>query len=416
MMSFTWKDESTLLYTQTKDRFAPHDIKALDLTTGKSSAYFSFEPSPSGQSPHGAGHYFINYDIELQTLFSLQSLDWSIAQINKVNDDNTITLLREVDELIWSFGLFEEQIIFKGLDNHLKSFAINDPEQLTTIYKNSLKAIRYPVVSANSNKIAIVSGSVFKNDIYALSLDSMIATEVLKSNTLLRYPQKVDDGLLFMSDETGISQIYSYQNKQKIQITNFNKNKKITYFATSPDKHWLAISFAHSTVVYERHDGGVTPIKTFDVASHPAFNQSSERILLTNLVGDNKEKMLVEYYLTGFIETGISIQHAPYGIYHHSGIIIPSNDNSIKIFKLKGIDTIATDIKVSNRSAIAVNDSAMFISSSMNNVVRIDLQTGDKQVIEHSIRGQISVSDNTLYYKTRQYGSMAVFKGELTRH
>jgi hypothetical protein len=392
----------------------------LDLTSKKVTPYFSNLKSAMGPISHDSGQYFIVYSNELAALFSLQSPDGKVSNINRVNEDNTVTFLRQVGTALLSFDIFEDQIIFKDTDNQLKSFDWEDPQNLTTIYKNPLKAISYPVVSANSNKIAIVSGSIYKNSIHSMNLLSREMKEIMTSENLLKYPTSALNEILFVSDETGISQVYAFSDGVKTQITNFNKNRNIMYFTQSRDAKWFAVSFSDSTIVYQRLESGLSAVKTLPGKTYPDFSKNSERILVNNQVVKGKgqlesvEKMLVEYYLDGFKETGITIRDAKYGIYHDRGIIYPTADHSIKLFKLNGIETLVTGFTVSSRSALAVNDTALFISDPLAPVAKIDLETHAIVEFDEPIHGEIAVNNNLLYYKKIHSTSLVIFKGELT--
>jgi Tol biopolymer transport system component len=415
LMSLSFKDENTLFFTEATRINGPAQINRLDLNSLKVTAYLSESSAMSSVSNSGSGQYFIVYNQDLGSLYSLQSPDSKVFHINKVNENNTVTRLREMRDKILSFDIFDNHVIFKDLDNELKSFDIDDPKDLTTIYKNPLKTISYPVVSANNNKIAIVSGSAYKNSLFTLSLADNQISQLMSAQTLVKHPQELDQEVFFMSDEAGIFQIYSYSNALKTQLTNFSNNKKIVYFSLSNDRKWLAVSFLDSTTIYERHVGGITEVKSFAVASYPSFSKNSERILLSNLIGTGtQEQSLIEYYVDGFKETGISIRNAAYGMYHDSGIIFPAADNSIKLFKLNGVDTIIENLKVGSRGLIAVNDTDMFISSDeVSQVIKVNLKTRAREVLAAPIHGQISANNDHLLFKRREPGSMVIFKGEL---
>ncbi|MCJ8269971.1 MAG: hypothetical protein MJK04_11300, partial [Psychrosphaera sp.] len=420
VMSMAFKDENTLFFTESQSVLGHNEIKQLDLISKKVTPYFSNKKSAIGAISHDSGQYFIVYSNALGALFSLHSPDGKVSNINRVNEDNTLTFLRQVGTKLLSFDIFEDQIIFKDTDNQLKSFDWADPQTLTTIYKNPLKAISYPVVSANSNKIAIVSGSIYKNSIHSMNLLSREMKEIMTSENLLKYPKSALNEILFVSDETGISQIYAFSDGVKTQITNFIKNRNIMYFSQSRDKKWLAISFSDSTIVYQRLEAGLSAVKTLPGNTYPDFSKNSERILVSNQVAKGKgplksmETMLVEYYLDGFKETGITIRDALYGIYHDSGIIFPTADHSIKLFKLNGIETIVTGFTVSSRSALAVNDTALFISDDVAPVAKIDLETHAIVEFDEPIHGEIAVNNNLLYYKKIHSTSLVIFMGELT--
>lgn len=422
LTSIAWKDENNLFFTESKQGELYREIKLLNVETGEVTPYYTQKPSELGQNIGGSGPYFIVYNRKLDSLFALQSPNWSITTVNRVNDDNSMTFLREVGGVLWSFDIFENQVIFKDLDNQLKSFDIDSPQKLTTIYKNPLKRIAYPRVSPNSNKIAIVSGSVFKSSLHRYDFETGTSSEVFTADTLLNHLQEIDGELFYVSDETGIRQIYSYKDGYKSQITNLIRNDFIVKFSVSNNKKWLAIAYADRTTVYAIHDSGLTELKTFPLSSSPAFSPNSERILLVNWVGNvgdkaaGMEKALIEYYVDGFVETGISIRNAKFGIYHAKGIIFPTNDNKVKLFRLNGIDTILESHRILTSSAMGISGNSLVLVNYIgtNRPRRIDLDTMEQTFIDAPILGDIATNDNELYYLKRHPGSMSIFKGELT--
>ncbi len=422
LASIAWETETSLFFTQRMHPRGPSEIKHLDLKTKALTSYFTY-PGIEPDNDIGSGHYYVLYNSQLKMLFSLESKDWVKTDINIINDDNTAESIQQVENILLSIDIFDSHMIFKDIDNQLKTFALGSPSELTTIYKNPLKPIGYPTISANNNKIAMVSGSVFKNNIYAMSLKNNEVSEIIASQFKLSVPQEVDNEISFTSDETGMNQIYSYSNNIRLQLTNFTKNKRIVHFTLSNDKQWLAISFTDSTVIYKRHDNGLSPVKTFPLMSYPAFSKNGERILLTNLVksgsadSDDRQtwkKELVEFNVADFSETGITIKNALFGVYHDSGIIYHAAEGGVKLFTLNGAETITNYIGKITRSRFAINKDNIFISSG-SKVAKISLKTKIKVELPlHDSDGQITANDNYLFFKNQEVGNMVIFKGELT--
>lgn len=420
LTSITWKDEQTLFFSDTKEGTYYRQIMQLDVSRKTITPYFVNKSVVDTKNTAGSGHYYIVYNHQLDSLFSLTSPDWEVARINKVNDNNTVTVLREVGSVIMSFDIYENQVIFKDLDNQLKSFDIDDDTLLTTVYRYPLKPIAYPVVSPGSNHIAMVSGSVFKHSVHTYSLADKTSNKLFTSETLVYHPQVYGEEVLFLSQETGINQIYSFKSGVKTQITNFNRNDNILYFTMSNNRKWIAISFADRTSVYQRNDAGLVLVKSFELRSEPAFSHNSERILVSGWLESNdgenktKEKALVEYYVDGFVETGISIRDAKFGVYHKSGIIYPTFDNQLKLFKLNGIDTIASDLNIASRSVVGLSDNHFVVSfQTVHKPIMFNLDTYERVELDVPISSQIALSNGLIYYRQHSPGSMVIFKGEL---
>jgi Tol biopolymer transport system component/DNA-binding winged helix-turn-helix (wHTH) protein len=420
----TWSSETSLYFTDRRFSKGPLEIKQLDLNTSKVSPYFSYDTTPTGGSYSGSGHYFIVYNTKLKALFSLESPDWVVSNIKRVHADNTATKIHTVGDVILSIDIYDNHLIYKDLDNQLKSFSLDNTKEMIRIYKNPLKPIGYPAVSANNNKIAIVSGSIFRNNLYAMDIQSEDISEVFASQFTLTHPQQVDNEILYVSRETGLFQIYAYSNNIQTQLTNFTKNKRIVHFTLSNNKQWLAINFFDGTKLYKRHINGLTEIKFFPLMSFPAFSLNSDRILLKNLVKVEQDSQpqwveeLVEFNLTDYTETGISIKNASFGSYHEKGIIYVSAshvENAIYLFTLNDVETIYKGKVPRQPSLFAVTEEYMILSS-YKNATKIDLTTKESVQLPERIKGQITASNERIYFKSQLFGNMVIFKGELNKN
>ncbi|MCJ8271669.1 MAG: hypothetical protein MJK04_20005 [Psychrosphaera sp.] len=415
--SIAWETEDSLYFTETEIEGAPYEIKHLNIKSGEVTDFFSYNKSTEPVKKRGPGHYYLVYNQLLKSLFTLQSTDWSTTNIYRF-DGNKPRLIHKVGVTLSSIDIYNNHLIFKDLDNQLKTFPLDEPQTITTIYKNPLKPIAYPTVSANNNKIAIISGSIFQDTMYALNLENNTNTEVISSQFRLRVPQQVDNEVYFISDETGISQIYSYHEKVRMQLTNFTKNKTIVYFTVSRNKKWMAINFVDKTVVYLRNSDGLIETQSFELMTYPAFSQNSERLLLTNMQrSDSSEgkiwiKKLVEYNLADFTETGISIKNAKFGVYHNKGIIFAGANGGIKLFKLNGIETLNDTLSALSPFLFAVNNNFIFVSKSYK-TYKIDIQSKAVVELPSQIYGAISASDTDLYYNVKKHSKMVIFRGDL---
>ncbi|NQZ09400.1 MAG: PD40 domain-containing protein [Algicola sp.] len=416
--SIAWETEETLFFTDSKYDREPYEIKHLNITNGKTSNVLTYNEATEPTKKRGPGHYYLVYNQKLKSLFSLESTDWTTTNINRFDSNNKPRLIQKVGVTLLSIDIYNNHVIFKDLDNQLKSFALDEPKNIITIYKNPLKPISHPTVSADSNKIAIMSGSVFQDTMFALNLEDDTSTEVISSQFRLRVPQQVDKVVYFVSDETGISQIYAFHNNRRLQLTNFNKNKTIVYYTVSTDQKWLAINFVDKTVIYHYSADELVEAKSFELMTFPAFSQNSERLLLTNLQqSDSTEgkvwvRNLVEYNLENFTETGITIKKAKFGVYHNKGIIFAGANGGIKLFKLNGIETLNDSLSTLSPSLLTVNSKFLFVSKSYQ-TYRIDLQSKAVVELPTQIYGAISASNTHLYYNIKKYSKMVIFRGDL---
>ncbi|MFT4929529.1 MAG: Tol biopolymer transport system component/DNA-binding winged helix-turn-helix (wHTH) protein [Phenylobacterium sp.] len=422
--SIAWETETSLFFTDPNKPDGPNHIKRLDLTTKTTTTYLSYPDDDSSYA--GSGHYYLTYYQADKALYSLESPNWVVTNITKANPNNTVNHIHQVNDILRSFDIYNHQIIFKDLDNQLKSFPLDNPDELITVYKNPLKPIFYPTISADNNKIAIISGSVYRNSLYAMSLKTDEISEIMTSLFNLRDPQAVGNEIFYASKKTGIYQIYSFINNTRTQLTNYTEHKQIVYFTVSSNKAWMAINFIDSTVLYKRHKNGLTRVKTFPLMSYPAFSLDNERILLTNLLktdnnsdntlGSNSshhwKKELIEFSLSNFLETGITVKNALFGVYHQTGIIHISADTGIKLFTLNGVQTIVDFPGPDDPNLFGANKDNIFISG-RTSVQRINLKTKQSTELPQQVNGAITVNDDYIFFRSKTYGSMDIFKGDL---
>lgn len=415
LSKMTWQSEDVLFYTDIPEGGTAFEVKQINVKTKKVDVYYT---NNKRDDYSGSGPYFIVYNRKLKTLFGLESSNWVYSNIIKINDDNTEVAIRKVGDVLMSIDVFENHVIFKDLDNHLKSFSLDSPQQLFTVYKNPLKPIGYPTISADSNDIAIVSGSVYRNDIFAMNLQDKTIAEIKTSQSRLRTPQQAENEILFVSNETGIYQVYSYSNSIQTPLTNFTENKLIVNFTISLDKQWLAINFIDGTTLYRLHSNGLTAVKTYPLLSFPAFSNNSKRMLLKNLVETQEQGVttwkqeLIEYSLEDFNETGITIKNAIFGVYHERGIIYQGVDRAYNLFKLDGVSKLYQGTFRGTTAMFAANKNSMFISSPTE-TVQFDLNTGESVKLPPQIKGDITVSNTHIYFKSQSFSNMVIFKGKL---
>lgn len=419
LSNLTWQSEDILFFTERFHAGSPYDIKKANLITGTVSDYFTYK---NNKDYGGSGHYFIIYNHKLKSLFSLESPNWVVSNISRVNKDNTSSTIRKLGDTLLSFSIFEDQIIFKDLDNQLKSFPLNMPDKMSIVFKNPLKPIGYPVVSSSGNKIALVSGSVFRYDLLSYNLNNKTISEIISSNYQLRLPQGINQEILYVSDETGIYQIYSYTKDSRLQLTNFTENRRIVYFTQSRDKNWLAINFIDGTILYRRSPHGITEVKSFPLMSSPSFSMNSKRLLIKRLVSNDEpdgpswKTELVEYDMKNFEETGITIKNASFGVYHDKGIIFVNNDRKVKLFKLNEISSIYDGKSPLTPSLFAVNKDSIIISSTTDNAIAVNIDTREVFKLPRKVEGSITSINDNIYFKHRSLGKMIIFTGDLTKN
>lgn len=413
MTSITWKSEDELFFTKKNKLAGPSVIVSMNLKDKTTAPYFTYDEKEYS----GTGHYFIHYSAFHQSLFSLSSEDRKRSSFSKIGDGNHSTIIKVFDDGLWGIAFIKGQAVFIDLDNQVKSFSLSDPNHLTTLLKNPLKKIAYPVISANSQRIAMISGNTYRHNLLKMNLKNHEISEVLSSRTLLTSPKSVGNNTYYQSAKSGVHQIFIHNKNINQQVTSFTKNRKINYFVVSDDEKWLAINFIKGTEVYQLDENRMVFKTNFTDMHNPAFSQTNERILLSTQVSNDQdnteESNIIEYDLANFERTGISIKNGYFGVYHNNGIIFVSTSRTINLFKLNNITLISANITPRTPNLFAVNDTSIFVSD-RNKMIKIDIEGGQETELTKQVHGEIDVNNSSVYFRKQVVGSTMIYTSNIT--
>jgi Tol biopolymer transport system component len=414
MTSFTWKSEHELFFTKRNKLFGPYVIFKMNLKDKSTSAYFSYDEKKYS----GVGHYFIHYSSFHQALFSLSSEDRRRSSFNKIGKKNDLSIIKIFDDALWGIGFIKEKVVFIDLDNQLKSFSMKNPSQLTTILKNPLKKIAYPVISENNQRISMISGNTYRHNLQKMNLETLEISEVFSSQSLLTSPKLVGNNIYYQSAESGVHQLFLHNESINYQITSFTHNREINYFVVSDDEQWLAIDFMDGTEIFQLDENGLTFKTSFSNMHNPAFSKNNKRILLSTQITSDKKNVeqstITEYYLSNAEKTGISIKNGYFGMYHNKGIIFVSTDKTIKLFKLHNITLISSNNGGITPNSFAVNDKSIFVSAP-NKMTKIEIEGGQKTELPAPLRGEVTVNNSTIYFRKQVVGSTMIYTSNITQ-
>ncbi len=416
LTSITWESENSLFFTDKESKQSPYNIFKLNIYSKYISPYFMIQP----EEYKGIGHYFILYNSELSSLYSLESSDKKYSIVNKIGADNNIEVIKAFKHKLMSFGFIDNGVIFKGENNQLERFLLSNTEHSFVILNTPAVPIAHPVVNFTREKLAFVSGGVFKNGILSYDLKSGELAEVIEPEVRMIKPQKNASELLYVSNKTGINQIYSNSKNKSTQLTNFITNKAINHFSASNDSKWLAISFEETTTLYLRKGSDLVSIKEFPNLRYASFSLSNDKIVLSSHnVGENPQKkrkaLLIEFSLIDFLETGLTIENSLFGVYHKDGIVYVSPSGALGLFGINGKDLI---VNIEDKTIpftpnlLAVTNEHIFVSSSTR-TIKINIENRKITTLPVNLHGEITSEGNSLYFKTRQYGNMVIYSGNI---
>jgi hypothetical protein len=414
MTSITWKSEDELFFTKINKPGGPYEIFTINLNDKSTTPYFTYDE----EKYTGVGHYFINYNTDHQSLFSLSSEDRKRSSFNRIVEQNQSNTIKIFDDRLWGIGFIKGQAVFIDLDNQLKAFSITNPNHFTTLLKNPLKKIAYPVISKNSQRIAMISGNTYRHNLLKMNLINHEVAEVLSSQTSITSPKSVGYNVYYQSAESGIHQIFVHNKKLNQQVTSFTHNREINYFVVSNDERWLAIDFMKGTEIYQLDENKVIFKTHFAQMHNPAFSHNNERILLSTKVTNNKnnaeQSNIIEYALADLEKTGISIKNGYFGIYHNKGIVFVSTRRTINLFNLNNITVISSNSAPTIPNLLAVNDKSIFVSS-RNKMIKIEIEGGQEIELPAVLDGEFDVNNLYVYFKKQRVGRSMVYSSKITQ-
>ncbi len=417
--SIAWASDTVLYFTDQKAPSLPLGIYQVDLQTGKRSTYLEIDD----KDYFGSGYYNITINAKSGDMIALDGEQYTKTNIYQVDTDKQKTLIKTIDDILLAIGIINDTLIFKDLDNQLKSFELGaSSDNVSLVYPNPLKPIGNPVVNREQNKLSFISGEYYKSQIHSYSIKTGTSEEIIASNSQLRYPFSIENEVMFISRESGIKQIYSYHDNTRYQLTNFNTDPKIVGFTASRDKKWVAIAYKSGTSIYHRTNRGLTKLKHFPSLLFPSFKANGERLLLSRIKSSEVEDDKVEeYFLTknskaeAFEPTGIVINKAKYGIYHQSGIVyVPSTNDSVRLFTLESDTAIVSNISPLLPDSLALSKNYLFVATKTRELLKVDLSTAEAVKMPGHLFGQISVSDETIFYIAQKQGQMDIIDSDIS--
>lgn len=226
-----WFDEDSLYFSTSPNFETPLSIKLKNLTTLKQ--YHITSPLPGGR-----GDYFAKQCINGQLLI-LRNPDWSSTQIilydsNKSSERLIKTLPESIYNADWSSDC---QYIFLAMVG--KSLAVIDLKTNEITSYDQFENITN--VTTQSQYIYLNEGATFTNSIYTLSLTSNKKQKLTSSNgnNYLYAKMNSSNDFAFVSNRTGIPQIWLHVNGQERQLTQFTDKENIAALSWSLDDSYL---------------------------------------------------------------------------------------------------------------------------------------------------------------------------------
>jgi DNA-binding winged helix-turn-helix (wHTH) protein len=408
LSSITWLAEDKLLFTDKHPKTGLSAIYQLNLVNQKKSLYLQIDDV----NYYGAGYYYLTFDSKSQRLYVLDGENWSTTNIYQLDVNKVLSKIATIKNSLSSVALLDDKLIFKDLDNRLKSLSVSDPQQIDLVYWDPLNPISYPVTDSSYQRLAFVSGEYYRSRVHTYSLDDGVDSEMISSKFKLRLPIASENEVLVTSSESGITQVYTYKNNFRQQLSDFKINRKIVNVATSANQKWLAVSFIDGSTLYKRSDKGLVQVRHFALLSFPGFSLNSQRLLLSDVADDDVNKHQVveydlqKYFTKGIIEpTHINLKKVKFAVYHELGIIyVPSNKPGVYLLTRNSDEALNNTIVAVYPAGFGLTDTHLYVATADRKLVSIDLKTSQVKHLPDHLFGVFSIDQNKLFYIVESLG------------
>ncbi len=240
-VAIEWKDNQSIYYSTSVSMAVPLALKLLDLST--SEVIQITNPASGGRGDH---HARLCSNGEL---LILRSIDWSNSQIVIYNSlSNEEVLHKKVPGIIYAADWSDNcnQVILAIKDEPL---TVYDLVEHGFTYLNKFNDVQF--LDENNGFLYLSQGQWFNYNISSVNLNTKLEEEIVSSNRSdYKYTKKLNsDDFAFVSNRTGLPQIWLKSNKEYKQLTFFKKHTEIESLTWSLKGEKLA--YLSNNVVYQ---------------------------------------------------------------------------------------------------------------------------------------------------------------------
>lgn len=236
------------------------------------------------------------------------------------------------------------------------------------------------------------------------------------------------NNLYYLSMASGITQIHFKQldANSSIQLSNFSREEQIVHFDVTKNGKYIAVSYFHRTEIYLNVSNTMKLVKTFEELVFPDFSSDSKRLLLSKVTPYGTSTS-IEFDLSDFKETGISIPDAIFSLYFKHGILFvkyqgtdntqqASNKTSIHLFDYKSIELLNDEIQLHYPSRLATDgDRILAIDQVDDQIKSIDFHSKKVTIIKAEEPRKITLSGNNLIYTQANPNKTDIYVGKITK-
>ena len=281
------EDGLELYFSRSSDLTQPFSIIRHDLLSG-------FERVITSPSSSGRGDYSFSLSPDGTRLAIVRNIMWTQSSIIihdlKSGDSDTIV---DLPHLLYGVTWFDDDsLIYKGISKNLvrHELTTNQKAQLTSINEE----LNYPVVV--DGKLYAFKGLTMDSEIWSLkySANGDILEKIIDSPYRDFFPTRSNNGLYFLSDRSGSTQIWHKTGSTDTKITDFQQSININNLLYN--NHNNELYLVTDNMIYSITAENKTPTKVIQIdndISNVSLSSDHNKIIYTV---ENNERWYIEMY------------------------------------------------------------------------------------------------------------------------
>lgn len=409
-LGISWGPGNSIYYTDIDIQFAPMSIYKLDIDSGKRSLVVK------SNDIDGRGYYRVHYDDISNNLYALLSVGWFNTQVITMDLSGAIKEQHLVNMPLFSVSSYNGHPVFRTADNHFRYLQDN---QAKLLMQSPLWPVFGPSFSnGQTPQLAFVGGEFNNTQLLQVDLDNRTEQVLLDTQVNNRHPVMSQSGnLYFISNASGIYQIWRRNGEQNQQISQFRDNHFIDGMVISADERYLAVVVNENTYAFLLDN---TPLKLnqpyllVEKSINPHFSPDNGTLWVSHKQSNSYQ--LASYSLSNKKPLSNPIQHGYLGVfdrqtqqhlvfkYEQPGVWT-IEQNQLKWLANAPLATAINSIDVSNNLMTHFDDAE-------GALMQVNLLTGQQKVLAkqpYRFFTKINNHSNQWIVTLRTFGNTDVF-------
>jgi len=240
----------------------------------------------------GAGVYKVIATPDMNYLAMLTTHDWLNTQLDivAIDDINTVLWSKHLSFPLFFAAFFDDKISYKGNDGSIMthyfdaSFTVTDTESIPVF-------MPFDNVTRFADDIIFTKGELYSQNIFLYDFDSQRSIAISSERSERNYmPYRYsEDEVWYISNKTGISQLWSYQlsNKTSRQLSFFTQQTEIKALDVSSDGKLVLLGTNSGIQIFSYEKKQIKELLLSLNGFYPIFHQG--KIIFTKIENETYE-------------------------------------------------------------------------------------------------------------------------------